>query len=276
MVRSLNRFICFFLLLVSCFGYSQVQSDADAQYRPQDYKDREAFRHYGKRRKAVAKWQINQLKNGALLVRLHGNKTLIESLKKMGKADLATQKEHENYAYNKNLVKAFRSCYTFSKVYFFFGDHTDTLLNGARSGIFVDTNLTVDNSIVMTETFYMMLEKDDIYNSSIGFVPEDTARYIKERGTVSDHPVYPIMKNKYGHQVKSPFPIGAWVYVEDAGSEYVYKPAGDKMIPISIAKPYRINRMCKFARDLSSRLNKFYETNKGYEVNDPRIKPFLY
>lgn len=276
MVRSLNRFISCFLFLVSCLGYAQLPRDAQDQFRPKDYKDQDQFRHYGKRRKAVAKWQINQLKNGALVVRLHSSKTLIESLKKMGKADLATQKEYETYAFNKNVVKAFKSCYTFSKVYFFFGDNTDTLLNGARSGIFLDTNLTVDNSIVMNEPFYMMLEKDDIYNSSIGFVEEDTARYITEKGTITDHANYLIMKNKYGHQVKAPFPVSAGGYTDDAGSEYVYKPVGDKWVHIAVPKIYRINRMCAFAENLSDRLTSFYEANKGYEVKDPKIKPFLY
>jgi hypothetical protein len=276
MVRSLNSFIFCSLFLVSGLCYSQLPKDAEDQFRPKDYKDQESFKHYGKRRKAVAKWQINQLKNGALVVRLHSNKTLIESLKKMGKADLAVQKEHESYAINKNIVKAFRQCYTFSKIYFFFGDDTDTLLNGARSGIFLDTNLTIDKSIVMNETFYMMLEKDDIYNSSIGFVKEDTARYIKEKGNITDHTDYLVVKNKYGHQVKAPFPMSAFAYTEDAGSPYVYMPLNGNMISILIPKVYRINRLCKFAKDLSNKFHHFYEANKGYEVSDSDIKPFLY
>jgi hypothetical protein len=276
MVRSLNKYISCFLFLVSGLCYSQLPKDAEDQFRPKDYKDKESFKHYGKRRKAVAKWQINQLKNGALVVRLHNNKLLIESLKKMGKADLATQKEYENYAFNKNLVKAFKSCYTFSRVYFFFGDDTDTLWNGARSGIFLDTNLTADNTIVMNENFYMLLEKDDIYNSSIGFVKEDTARFIKEKGTVIGHEAYPIMKNKYGHQVKAPFPMSSGSYAEDPGSEYTYKAVGDKVVPIFTPKAYRVNRMCSYAKNLSNRLNRFYMENKDYEVKDPNIKPFLY
>ena len=273
---SLNRLLVGFLFLVSGSLLAQTGTDADAVYRPKDYKDQKAFKHYGKRRKAVARWQINQLKSGALVVRLHSNRVLVESLKKMGKADLATEKEHESFAINKNIVKAFKRCYTFSKVYFIFGDHTDTLWNGARSGIFLDTNLAVDNSIVMSENFYMICEKDDIYNSSIGFVPEDTARYIKEKGNITDHTDYLVMKNKYGHQVKAPFPTSAFAFMEDAGSPVVYRTVGDKTIQVTIPKPYRINRMCKFASELSRKLSKFYEANKGYEVKDPSLKPFLY
>jgi hypothetical protein len=276
MVRSLNKFILSFWFLVSGFGFAQTGHDANSVYRPKDYKDQEAFKNYGKRRKAVAKWQINQLKNGALVVRLHSNQTLVESLKKMGKADLATQKEQESFAINKNIVKAFQRCYNFSKVYFFFGEHTDTLLNGTRSGIFLDSNLSVDPNIVMNEKFFMMLEKDDIYNSSIGFFPEDTAKFIKERGNITDHTDYLVMKNKYGHQVKAPFPVSASSFVEDAGSPVVYRYIGDKVIQITIPKAYRINRMCRFASDLSRRLRSFYEANKGFEVKDPTVKPFLY
>jgi hypothetical protein len=175
MAPSLNKFL-FFLLFISFGVFSQ--NTANDVFRPQEYKDQEQFKNFYSRRNEIGKWQINQLKNGALLVRLHTNKNVIESLKKMGKADLATRKELELMAVNKNIVMAFTRFYKFSKVYFFFSDRSDTLLKGARSGIFLDTNLVIDPKIEMKENFYLLAEQDDAYNSSIGFVKEDTARFL--------------------------------------------------------------------------------------------------
>ncbi|HRD37790.1 MAG TPA: hypothetical protein PLC65_04095, partial [Bacteroidia bacterium] len=80
-----------FLFFVPAIHFAQDKNKS--VYNPPDYKDNSQFEHFYKRRTAISKWQINQLKNGALVVRLHNNKKLIESLRKMGKADLATQKE---------------------------------------------------------------------------------------------------------------------------------------------------------------------------------------
>src|SRR5258708_4131438 len=109
MVRSLSKII--FFLLISVSGFSQTETAADNVQRPKDYKDQDQFKHFYKRREIVAKWQINQLKNGALVVRLHTNQKLIEGLKKMGQSDLATQKEHELFAINKNIVRGLSLCY---------------------------------------------------------------------------------------------------------------------------------------------------------------------
>src|SRR3954470_23255626 len=107
-----------FLLFISNFGFSQ--NGSEDIIRPQDYKDQDQFKHFYKRREAISRWQINQLKNGALLIRLHENKLLIDALKKRGQNDLATLKEQEAFALNKNIVRAITKYYDFSKVYFFY------------------------------------------------------------------------------------------------------------------------------------------------------------
>ena len=98
-------------MLVFCNAPAQDKNKS--VYNPKDYKDGTQFKHFYKRRNAISKWQINQLKKGALVVRLHTNQKIIEGLRKMGKADLATQKEYEMLAFNKNIVLAFRKYYTF-------------------------------------------------------------------------------------------------------------------------------------------------------------------
>lgn len=275
MVRSLNKFLLFVFVLFSLTGISQKGSDADHVFRPGDYKDGKQFKDFYKRRNIIGRWQINQLKNGALVVRLHNNKTLVDGLKKMGKADLAAQKELEMMAVNKNILMAFTRYYKFSKVYFFFSNNSDTLLKGARSGIFLDTNLIVDPNIEMKETFYLLAEHDDVYNSSIGFVPEDTAKLTKETGNPSKEAAM-VIKNKYGHQLKDPFPFYVLSKSMEAGTPVTNVMVGGVVVPVKVEKKNRLEKHYAYVNNLSHYLTKFYDENKGYEVNDPELKPFLY
>ncbi len=273
MVQSLNKIVFAFLLFASAFAFAQDKNKS--VYNPPDYKDNTQFEHFYKRRNAVSKWQINQLKNGALVVRLHNNKKLIDGLRKMGKADLATQKEYEMMAINKNIVLAFQKYYTFSKVYFFYSHHSDTLLNGTRSGIFLDSNLVVDPSIEMKEKFYLLAEKDDVYNSSIGYVREDTARFLKEIGNPSKEAAI-VIKNKYGHQLKDPFPFYVTNKSTITGTPIVKIKVGETIVPVTVEKRQRLERHYVYVSGLNRYLNIFYKENAGYEVTDEDVKPFLY
>jgi hypothetical protein len=123
---------------------------------------------------------------------------------------MAEKKRLEGLAINLNVSKAYRKNYTFSKLYFIYGQSNDSLLNGTRSGIFLDSNLIRDPAIVMTEDFYLIAETDNIYNSSIGFIEEDSARYVKERGPKTTTEASIVVKNKYRHQLKKPFPYKAY------------------------------------------------------------------
>jgi hypothetical protein len=256
-------------------GIAQKGSDADHVFRPGDYKDNKQFHNFYKRRNIIAKWQINELKNGALVVRLHNNKNLIESLKKMGKADLAAQKELEMMAINKNILMAFTRYYNFSKVYFFFSSSSDTLLKGTRSGIFLDTNLVVDPKIEMKEKYYLLAEHDDVYNSSIGFVPEDTANLVKETGNPSKEAAI-VIKNKYGHQLKDPFPFYTLNKSLETGTPVTNVMIGGVVVPVKMDKKDRLEKHYAYVNNLNKHFVKFYEDNKGSEITDPEVKPFLY
>jgi hypothetical protein len=185
--------------------------DAAAQVQTQDngyhdYKDPKTHEKFLKRRRTVSAWQINQLKNGALVVRLKTNHLLISQLKKRGEEHLAEKARLEQAAVNVSMIKAYLHNYNFSKVYFIYSHSSDSLLNGTRSGIFIDTTLKVNPSITMPEKFYLIAEPDYIYNSSLGFVREDSARSVVEAGNPSSSEKPIVVKNKYGHQLKSPFP----------------------------------------------------------------------
>ena len=202
MALRLNKIVL--ILLMFCFACGT----AEAQQRSStldDYKDQEQFKKFLKRRRVIGAWQINQLKTGALVIRLKTNARLIETLKAQGNVELANKKYFENFAMNKNLMLAFKKYYNFSKVYFILSHSSDSLLKGAVSGIFLDTNMRVDPTIVLQEKFYLLGEKDYVFNSSIGFVPIDSAQKQIEHGNPGTE-MFMVLKNKFGHQLKEPFP----------------------------------------------------------------------
>lgn len=205
MVLWLNKKILgivFIILIKSCLC-AQIGMEAPSY---KDYQDPDRFEKFKKRRVLVGAWQIHKLKEeGALVVKLKTNKLLIDQLKKQGNYELALQKQLEQFAINRNIMFAYRENFTFCNVYFIYSHFSDSLLNGCRQGVFLDTNLTIDPSIKMTEGFYIVAEKDFAYSSSIGFIEEKLARSVKEGGNPIRMMAI-VLKNKYGHQLKSPMP----------------------------------------------------------------------
>lgn len=220
MGQMLNKILLTTVLscLINITAFSQEKQYGTNTF---DYKDPDQFKNFNKRRKVIAVWQINELKEGAVVVRLKNNKLLLDQLKKAGKEDMAERKVLEQYAINKNTMMAYKDFLVFCKVYFIYSNSSDSLLNGARSGIFLDTNLNIDPSIRMQENFYLLAERDYGYNSSIGFVKEDSARTITEKGNAVRQ-MSVVLKNKYGHQLKSPFPyqIKEKNYLDESGFDF--------------------------------------------------------
>jgi hypothetical protein len=212
MDRLLNRKIAFviFFLLGILVGFAQ--QEIEEQYHDtKDYKDPQQFEKFRKKRKTIAAWQINKLKDGALVVKLKTNDLQIKAFKNIGEIAKAKEKTIETFIINKNIMMAYIDNFKFCKLYFIYSNSNDSLMNGVRKGIFLDTNLVVDPSIVMNEGYYLIAEKDFVYNSSIGFVKQDTAKFVTEHGNPSGGTYDIVIKNKYGHQLKHPFPyIGSF------------------------------------------------------------------
>ncbi|MBX3163921.1 MAG: hypothetical protein KF900_05530 [Bacteroidetes bacterium] len=266
-----------------------------------DYKNPEQFENFQKRRTTVSEWQINQLKKGAIVVRLQTNQKAIDALNKAGNEKLAQEKTAEQFAVNKNILFAYTEHLNFCKVYFIYAHSSDTLLKGARSGIFLDTNLIVNPTIEMTENFYLIAERDYAYNSSIGFVPEDSARFVSEQGNPIKEMAI-VLKNKYAHQLKKPFPyviqdkvtitesvlvgVSEKPYTVDRtllqdlkqnnGKSKIAK--SDKAIPIKIKKELTYERISLAVDKLNSYLHEYYKRVSHFDTGnvDKKIIPFLY
>lgn len=214
-----------------------------------DYLNKEQFEKFRTKRWMVANWQIHQLADsGALVVRLKSNKKAIDILKKENRLKSAKEIENQTYNENKIIVRAFYKHYNFSKLYFIYDYSSDSLRKGYRQGFFLDSNLQRNSNIQMKENFYLLAERDDVVQSSIGFVPESEAKKITETGPPVKQAAI-VIKNKYGHQLKDPFPY------------YV--------------KGTNLSKYDMYVQKLVKNLKKFKEKNPRIDYPD-FILPFLY
>jgi hypothetical protein len=276
MAQWLSKLLLMSAMVLSGVLYAQEQERVNEK----DYKDPEQFDKFNKRRKVIGAWQINQLKNGALIVRLQSLKMLTENLNRQGNERLALEKEAEQYLINKNIMRAFINYYNFSKVYFMLSPYSDSLMAGKRSGIFLDSNLTVDPAIEMKEPFYLIAEKDYVYNSSIGFVPEDSAKIVRESGNPGVERAV-VVKNKYGHQLKTPFPYHtndkttSDPLLFSKGTPVMYK---GKSYLIRLGPQSTYYKMAEYVESFNDALKGFYQSNPNPEQSKyyADAKPFLY
>lgn len=283
MVRLLNNILFFGFLLISLNSISQEEKNfkqEEKEYNERDYNKKENFKKFNRRADQISSWQIQNLKYGALVVRLQNNQLKIDACKRVGDIERAKKIIAETQFYNKLMIKAYLSNFNFCKVYFMFAQNSDSLLKGKRQGIFIDTTLTIDNSIVMNESYYLIGEKDYVYNSSIGFVKEDTAKLVTETGSRTiEVPV--VLKNKYGHQLKNPFPFfvnrsflrSSSTYVANCTILYENK---SENIGFILSKEITPEKQGNYIMELNARLAQFYMRHQGDQITDKSLTPFLY
>lgn len=313
MEPMLNKCFAFIISLLALVGTARAQEENPYDARNTfDYKDPEQFKNFNKRSKTVSYWQINELKEGAIVVRLRNNRLLIEELRKSGKKDLAIQKIMEQYAMNKNTMMAYLDHFDFCKVYFIYSNSSDSLMNGSRKGIFLDTSLNINPEIELKERFYLLAERDYGYNSTIGFVKEDSARLVRESGTAVRMMAI-VLKNKYTHQLKAPFPylvkeknfmdanldFPMTVIENENGLQLQYavnktyfaelasNPKNKASVNVTergnvkivhVKKQFTYEKLADAIKQLNENLERFY--NNSPRINskklDPRFTPYLY
>ena len=85
-----------------------------------------------------------------------------------------------------------------------------------------------------------------------------------------------VIKNKYGHQLKDPFPFYITSKSTITGTPIVNIKVGDAIVPVTLEKKQRLERHYVYVANLNKYLHAFYTQNKNYQVTDPDVKPFLY
>lgn len=281
------RFAKITLCFLGLFGLNlQAQNEGVQSPKYKDYKSDSSFKNFSDLRFKVARAQINALKNGgALLVRLKTNAKTIDKLKAAGNSDLATQLELETYLKNKIIMDSYRLEFKFCPVYFFFSEYSDSVKYKKLDGIFLDSTLNLNSSIVCNAPFYLIAESDYVYNSSLGIVNESIAAKAIERGEPVRNAAI-VLKNRYFIQLHKPFPyfqikgrdlnsssssfglVGAYMQWQLNYSKY-------KKIAGNSAESKKLKKFREVVAGFDRKLEKFYKSNLGFSIT-PEISEFVY
>jgi len=146
-----------------------------------------------KQLKMLTKQQINQLHEGALLVRLQTKKNSIAALRKIEKDKLADKIETKQMELNKSIVSAFREDFDFCPTYFFFSDYSKNVMEKQFDHVeFLNGSLLPDTTIKFDNKYFLTAE--------FGTIDHDTANYFYHESDepdgnkkVSDHYTGPTM-----------------------------------------------------------------------------------
>jgi hypothetical protein len=119
-------------------------------------------------RKRIAGRQIQQLRDGALLVRLKTSEPTIRAMKSKGMHYEAGQTQKQQRMENIALVRAFEQFYTFSELRFFMSHDSKKVKANEFEGIFVNDSLEVDSNLFLRN-------KKHIFIAEYADIEPDTA-----------------------------------------------------------------------------------------------------
>jgi len=113
-----------------------------------------------------ARTQIIKLKEeGALVVRIHLSKKNIALYRNAGKTKLADKLQEKLDRDNFFTTLAFLdTTFSFCPVYVIDAKNYSRVLNGEKSGYFLNKDLNVDSSIVMKEKYFFFIDRGNIYD----------------------------------------------------------------------------------------------------------------
>ena len=141
---------------------------------------------------------LNNLKNGFLLVRLRTSENAIKSLEKAGNQTMANTVKVQQQKNNLRLKAAFRENFTYCPVYFFYSSDSDKLLRGETKGILLNENLEKDSSLTFPQKPFLVAELTDVQPSNAdrigGASGENTFRAL-------------VLRDNQLQQLKRPFPF---------------------------------------------------------------------
>lgn len=132
--------------------------------------DGKAKHSYRQLKEQAAKRQIRELHKGVLLVRMRNPQLSIAALEQAGMQAKAIVLRQEVEDENQLIAQTFETHYDFSKVYFFYSQHSSDIRKGNFNGILLNHQLVADSSIDISK-------EQAIYTAEFGQVGEDTLAF---------------------------------------------------------------------------------------------------
>ena len=169
-------------------------------------------------RKEISKNQIENLKEGVLLVRLYNKKNVITALENKGMARRAKAVKDKQKSVNKEIMVSFKS-FTFCEVYFFFSDNSSYLLTKDYSKVelFTDSGINKEK-ILMDSNFFVadfgVLQNENSTSSdNDGSNKSGRTKVKKYKGGASfTNKRCMFLIDSDLNQLKRPFPYTVWFH----------------------------------------------------------------
>jgi len=183
------------LLFISAFSFAQ----------------REKKTSYRKQCKIDSERQINELRNGVLLVRLKTKKKTISAMRKAKRYKLADKTEQELKKRNQFIITGFKSNFNFCPVYFFYSHDSKYVRNNNLDSIsFLNDSLIIDNSITVNNSNIYVAEFGSVYPDTMVYSQSEYFEYGKKQTTNYGGSALTItaliIKSNQFTQLKDPFP----------------------------------------------------------------------
>ena len=173
-MKLINKIFIIQLVFLPLVNYSQQQftdSEISAALNNPDTKKI--------RPRVIAANQIELLKEGVLLIRLQNKQNTIAALKKVKRFKEADKVEYQQKELNLQYIQAFRSHFNFCKVYFFYSNQSQNIIDKKyHDVIFLNDSLAEDSTI--------KISTENIFTGEFSNLEQDTTSYfsrtIKEDG----------------------------------------------------------------------------------------------
>lgn len=163
-------------------------------------------------RQDMARDQINELKEGVLLIQLKTKQNTIDAYLSKGLTEKANKVKRLQALDNKSIIKGFRQYFNFCPVYFYYSSDLTNLKDKNFSAItFLDDSLAptpLDINLDTVNYYISGISKSNFNNTTLNNIPNYERPY--ERGIKFDAF---IIKNKDLQQLATPFPYYSKTHV---------------------------------------------------------------
>lgn len=119
---------------------------------------------------AQAKFHINNLKKGVVLVRLHTQENKIKHYLKYDNRKAAMNVQREQTEKNKKIFLAFKGYFDFTEVYFFYSHHSERVKErDFDAGFFLNDQMEEDPTVQLRDTDNVyVIDVGDVFFDSFG------------------------------------------------------------------------------------------------------------
>ncbi len=158
-----------------------------------------------RQRQITAYDHIENLNNGAILVRLQTGEKKVEALKKAGLEEKAVKAKETQETRNQQIVTAFKTNFNYCPVYFFYAPESAKVKAGEFNGVLFDTELKPISSLEHIPDGKWLM-------SELGQTQDPLGKNNQEKVNASKGVYSFVLKDRDFKQLARPFPYANRVY----------------------------------------------------------------